>query len=91
MIRVIIATWNKNHMAFPELKGFTVRGTACSMPSAPHFNDPDHWHQRAEECRVLADEMSNQRTKRTMLRIADDYDKLAMRACVRLIDEIKGN
>ena len=35
--------------------------------------------------------MSNERTKKTMLRIADDYDKLAIRAFVRLIDEIKGN
>jgi len=60
------------------------------MPGVTHFNDPDHWHQRAEECRVLAEEMSNERTKKTMLRIADDYDKLATRAFVRLIDEIKG-
>ena len=59
------------------------------MPGVTHFNDPDHWHQRAEECRVLAEEMSNERTKKTMLRIADDYDKLATRAFVRLIDEIK--
>jgi hypothetical protein len=34
-------------------------------------------HQRAEECRVLAEEMSSERTKKTMLRIADEYDKLA--------------
>jgi len=39
----------------------------------------------------LAEEMSNERTKKTMLRIADDYDKLATRAFVRLIDEIKGS
>jgi hypothetical protein len=61
------------------------------MPSAPHFNDPDHWHRRAEESRVLAEQMSDEISKEMMLRIADDYDKLAIRAFVRLIDEIKGS
>ena len=50
----------------------------------PHFNDPQHWCQRAEESRVLAEQMSDERTKKTMLRIADDYDKLAARAAARL-------
>ena len=48
-------------------------------------------HQQVEECCVLAEEMSSERTKKTMLRIADEYDKLASRAVVRLIDEIKGS
>jgi hypothetical protein len=42
--------------------------------SAPHFNDPDHWHQRAEEARVLAERMSDQTAKKIMLGIADDYE-----------------
>jgi hypothetical protein len=54
------------------------------MPSTPHFNDPDHWHQRAQECRVLAEEMSNERAKKMMLKIADDYDELTVRAAIRL-------
>ena len=49
------------------------------MPIAPqHFNGPEQWHQRAEEARVLAEQTSNERTKKLMLRIADDYDDLAV-------------
>jgi hypothetical protein len=54
------------------------------MPDAPHFNDPEHWRQRAEEARVLAEQMNDETSKQMMLRIADDYDKLAVRAAMRL-------
>ena len=62
------------------------------MPIAlQHFNGPEQWHQRAEEARVLAEQTGNERTKKLMLRIADDYDDLAARAAIRSIDETKGN
>jgi hypothetical protein len=35
----------------------------------------------------LAEQMSSERTKQTMLRIAEDYDELAVRAAIRVIDE----
>ena len=50
------------------------------MPIAPHFNDLDHLRQRAEETRILETE------KKTKFGIADDYDKLALRAAQRLIE-----
>jgi hypothetical protein len=56
---------------------------------APHFNDPSHWHQRAEESRVLAEQMSDETAKKMMLRIADDYEMLAARASVRILGETK--
>jgi hypothetical protein len=59
------------------------------MPTAPHFNDPDHWRRRAEETRILAQQMSDETAKTTMLGIADDYDKLAVRAAQRLVEETK--
>jgi hypothetical protein len=48
-----------------------------------HVNDSKHWRDRAAEMRVLADEMKDIAGKTMMLKLADDYDKLAERAQVR--------
>ncbi len=47
---------------------------------AQSTNDPDHWRNRAEEARAVAVQMTDPHTKATMLAIAQDYDKLAVRA-----------
>jgi hypothetical protein len=39
--------------------------------------DPEHWRTRAEEARILANEMNDSKTKDAMLRIADEYEHLA--------------
>jgi len=54
------------------------------MPIPPHFNDPEHWQKRAEETRVLAEQMNDKTAKKIMLRIADDYEELAARRVTRL-------
>ena len=60
------------------------------MPIAPqHFNGPEQWYQRAEEARVLAEQTTNERAKKLMLRIANDYDDLAVNAATRSIGETK--
>jgi len=56
------------------------------MPVAPHFDDSYHWRERAEEARVLAEQMKDEVTKQMMLNVVRDYDKLAVRASIRLAD-----
>ena len=55
------------------------RGREVAMPNS-FIDDPRHWRGRAEEARTLADQMSDETSKQMMLRIADDYDRLAERA-----------
>jgi cytochrome c553 len=55
----------------------------ASMPIHPNLNDPEHWRQRAEEARALAEQMTDELSKQMMLKIADHYDKLAVRAAIR--------
>ena len=61
---------------------------ARSMPTAPQLNDPGYWHRRAEEARALAQQMSNEKAKETMLMVAADCDRFAVRAAMRHFDEL---
>ena len=47
---------------------------------ASFINDPEHWLERAEQMRTLADELDDEQVKETMLRIVNDYGRLAERA-----------
>jgi len=52
-------------------------------------DDPAHWRQRAVEARALADDMRDDISRKTMLKIADDYEHLALRVEERLRRERK--
>jgi hypothetical protein len=61
--------------------------TVQQQEQKPIFaNDPKHWCKRAEQMRTLAEEMHDEQTKQTMLRIASDYERLAERAEQRAKD-----
>jgi hypothetical protein len=43
-------------------------------------DDPEHWRLRGEELRVVAEDILDPKSRTILLRIADDYEKLAQRA-----------
>jgi hypothetical protein len=43
----------------------------------------EHWRKRAKEAREIAVQMTDPHTKAVMLKIAQDYEKLAERAAQR--------
>jgi hypothetical protein len=48
--------------------------------SSHSINDPKHWLDRAREARALAKKIDDFEAKRTMLKNANDYERLAHRA-----------
>jgi hypothetical protein len=44
------------------------------------FDDPEHWRGRAEEARTLGEQLTDAVSRRTLLRIAEEYDLLAEHA-----------
>jgi hypothetical protein len=55
---------------------------------AAHLNDAKHWQDRAAELRALAEPMAEAGIKASMLKLANDYDKLAERAERRMQAEL---
>jgi hypothetical protein len=52
--------------------------------------DARHWRDRAAEMRVLSGEMKDLETQSIMVKLANDYDKLADRAEDRALGDIPG-
>lgn len=55
------------------------------MPSL--LNNPAHWQLRAEETRLLAAQLLDPEFKATILKIAEEYERLARRALTRMQEE----
>jgi hypothetical protein len=47
------------------------------------INDPEHWANAQKGARKFAEQMTDDAAKQAMLRIAEDYEKLAERAAAR--------
>ena len=47
------------------------------------INDPEYWRKRSEDMRTAAEGLTDLEAKRTLLQIAKDYDRLAVRAELR--------
>jgi hypothetical protein len=45
-----------------------------------NINDFKHWRDRAEEVRLVAESVNDAESRTALLRIAEDYEKLAARA-----------
>jgi hypothetical protein len=58
------------------------------MLIAPDINDPGYWHRRAKEARRMAKRMIDETAKQTMLGVAEDCDRFAVRAAMRSLDEL---
>ena len=51
--------------------------------SSDHIGKSKHWSERAAEIRTIAASMAEDGVKASMLRLANDYDKLAARVIAR--------
>jgi hypothetical protein len=54
--------------------------TQITPPDPKLLSDPKHWRDKAEEARIKAEEMRDAIARKTMMRVADDYERLALAA-----------
>jgi len=63
-----------NCSPFPRIQGCFVTDTIST------YEDARYWRDRAEEMRMVAEGMESEQNKKVALRLAADYDRLAMHA-----------
>ena len=73
----------------PQLDRMSTDTRLSDPMSLTLTNDPDHWRKRANEARASAEQITDSEAKMTMLSIASDYERLALRAAERLLNSIK--
>jgi hypothetical protein len=53
------------------------------LPSSSIFDNPEHWRERAEEARHVAEQLDDTIARAAMLRIAEHYERIAEQARLR--------
>ena len=53
-------------------------------PDPNRINDPKHWRERAEQAFAIAGEMGDPEAREAMLKVAEQYERLAKWAEERL-------
>jgi hypothetical protein len=54
------------------------------------LNNPTHWNLRAQEARLVAQQLEDPEAKTAiLLKIADEYDRLAVRAAARMNETVQ--
>jgi hypothetical protein len=69
--------------SYPNRGLFWVEGRAIVEALLTQATDADHWRAMAEEALVIAEEMTDAESKRSMLEIAAGYELLAHSAELR--------
>jgi CRP-like cAMP-binding protein len=56
--------------------------------SRKFWDDPAHWHDRGQEMRALAEGATDPKAKKRILKMAEEYEKLARRAAERAANRL---
>src|SRR5205823_10164734 len=62
---------------------YTRPSPPSRTPPMSILDDPKHWRERAKKSRAVAELLSDPGAKETMLRIAEDYERLAANSATR--------
>lgn len=65
---------------FAEVAGFYRRLARITPGFPPHVNGARRWKSRAEECRTIAEHLTDPLCRVQMMRLADTYDGLSTAA-----------
>ena len=60
------------------------REEGIAPPDPSKINDPRHWRDRADQAHAIAAAMTDPEAKEAMLRVAQEYERLAQHAEERL-------
>jgi hypothetical protein len=79
-----MARWRPLPGRLVKEAGSQSPGRFMSPPGDSLFDEPEHWRERAKETRNFAEQLTDPIVRAMMLRIAEDYERLAENAQQRV-------